>query len=469
MRHTLSWITGLAAGAVLMAACDDSSGIGSASTAGKSGKSGNNGVSGSGGSGSGNWTPSPSSDVCSGKGPIVTIPATTVSGAYQTCTGRIAESHFSNALCTCENANVAGYLRSRAFDSKKGTSVDLGGSVGINQTCVTAGFADVGGAFSIAGSDSLSFAGYLKTGGDLRVAGKTMVPGYTEVGRDLWIASGYTDLGPLTVHRDLHGSSPIMAIPLTVEGKKIPSGVTIAPPCPCEAKDIINVDGLVAEAKTNNDDAKYTIDPSMLNVLIGNIEVTLPCGKIYFEQIGGIGNVIVNVTGRVAVFVGGSVANTGNLEFRLAAGAEIDLFISGDLAVTGRALFGERDRPAASRIYVGGSGNVFLTGYTEFVGNLYAPHSLVQGIGFENVYGSIFADMFVSPGFANFVYDAAIMTVGDTCDTPLPPPNTCSQCGTCTGGTACVNGKCGACASDADCCSQLICSNGKCVEQGVIY
>jgi hypothetical protein len=260
-----------------------------------------------------------------------------------------------------------------------------------------------------------------------------------------------------------------MAIPVMVQGKKIPEAVTIDPPCPCADKDIINVDGLVAEATTNNDDAKYTINPAMLNVLIGNVEVTLPCGKIYFDQIGGIGNIIFNVTGRVAVFVGGSVANTGNLEFRLSPGAEIDLFIKGDLAVTGRALFGEKERPAASRIYVGGSGDVFLTGFTEFVGNLYAPRSLVQGIGFENIYGSIFAGNFVSPGFANFVYDSAIMTVGDNCGAPPPPANTCSQCGTCTGGTACVGGKCGACSNDGDCCGQLICSNGKCIEPGVVY
>lgn len=464
MRNAFSWITALAAGAALLTACDSNpSGHAGVSTGTGGSKSGSGGV-------AGNWTPTaPSSSICSGKGPVVTVPGTTVTGSYQTCTGRIAESHFMNALCTCEEAHVAGYLRSRAFNSKASTSVALGGSVGINGTYVTAGFTDVGGAFSIAGSQSLSFAGYLKTGGDLRTQGKTTVPGYTEVGRDLWIADGYTAVGPLTVHRDLYGSTPVMAIPLEVEGNKIPQAVTVPPPCPCGANEILNVDGLVNEAKTKNDNAKDGIDPSMLNVLIGNVEVTLPCGKIYFDRIGGIGNVIFNVTGRVAVFVGGDVANTGNLEFRLAAGAEIDLFISGNLAVTGRALFGEKDRPAASRIYVGGSGNVLLTGFTEFVGNLYAPRSLVQGVGFENVYGSIFAGNFVSPGYANFVYDSAIMTVGDTCDAPNPPPNTCTQCGSCSGGKACVGGTCGPCRTDADCCSQLICSGGQCIQQGVIY
>ena len=204
MRHKLSLITGLAASAMLLAACGSST-----PTQGTGQNVNNTGGSGSKGSSADNWTQTaPASSLCSGKGTIVTIPATTVSGSYQTCTGRIAESHFMNALCTCQDAHVAGYLRSRAFNSKKGTSVDLGGSVGINQTYVTAGFTDVGGAFSIAGSQSLTFAGYLKTGGDLRTEGTTMVPGYTEVGRDLWIADGYTDVGPLTVHLDLLVARP---------------------------------------------------------------------------------------------------------------------------------------------------------------------------------------------------------------------------------------------------------------------
>src|SRR5512140_920494 len=172
MKHGLDWISAAVAAALLTAACGvDDQGMsgGTGGTAGsQSGKGGSNGKGGSPGGGSSGTA----SDICSGKGPIVTIPGTTTTGSYQTCTGRIAETRFVNALCTCKNASITGYLRTQAFDSAQGLTPDLGGSVGINQTYLNSvGFTDVGGALSIAGHDSLSLAGYVKTGGDFRTQG----------------------------------------------------------------------------------------------------------------------------------------------------------------------------------------------------------------------------------------------------------------------------------------------------------
>jgi hypothetical protein len=120
-------------------------------------------------------------------------------------------------------------------------------------------------------------------------------------------------------------------------------------------------------------------------------------------------------------------------------------------------------------VYIGGDGNVMLVGDGEFVGFVYAPRSLVQMVGYGAFRGGLFARDFVCPGFADFVYDLAINHAGDPCTTPNPPPGACLPCDTCTGGTACVGGKCGPCGTDADCCGQMICSDGKCIEPGVIY
>lgn len=484
MKRQQGWSIALLTMICLSVACEDDVGAPphATSSGGKAGSSAAGGKGGSGGtsastkkSGSSSASSTAVSDICSGKGPVVTIPATTTTSSYKTCTGRLAETHFVSALCTCENATVAGYLRTRAFNSSKGTSLDMGGSVGVNKTyAITEGFTDVGGSMSIAGSDSLSFAGYLKTGADLRTQGEALVAGYTNVGRNMWVGNGFTDLGPVKVTGDLHMSGPIMAIPLLVEGSKTQEAVNIAPPCPCAPNDIINVAAMVAEAKDHNDNAANGIRPAMFNLLVGNLEASLPCGRFYIEQIAGVGNVIFKVTGRAALFIDGSVANTGNLEFQLAPSAEIDIFIRDNLVLTGRAVFGDESRPAASRIYVGGEGTVLLTGFGKFVGNLYAPRSLVQAVGYADVAGSIFAGNFLSPGYANFAFDAAISTAGDTCDNPgtpkTPPPTTCTQCGVCSGGTACVNGSCGACRTDADCCGQLICSAGQCIQPGqIIY
>lgn len=470
MKRAFNWILVVGASTLFAAACgvDDSGTQGTAN--GQGGTAVTSGGSGSSGGGASNGTPSAAADICSGKGPIVTVPGGSGTGSYQTCTGRIAETHFVGALCTCKNASITGYLRTRAFDSSKNTSSDLGGTVGINGTYLnSAGFTDVGGAFSIAGNDSLSLFGYVKTGGDFRAQGSVKVAGYIEVGRNLYLGKGATTLGPISVAGDMHAAGSILAIPLLVKGRSYAESVTVPPPCPCQDKDILDVAALVADAKSHNDNAKAGIVASMFNTLIGHAETSLPCGKFYLEEIGGMGNVIFNVTGRAALFVDGSINNVGNLEFRLSPGAEIDVFIRDNLAITGRATFGQKDRPAASRVYIGGDGNVMLVGDGEFVGNLYAPRSLVQAVGYGAFLGALFARDFVCPGFADFTYDLAIHHAGDPCTTPNPPPGTCDKCGTCTGGTACVNGKCGACRNDDDCCGQMICNSGKCVEAGTIY
>jgi hypothetical protein len=436
------------------------------STAGKTGLT----TKGSGGAKATNATSgTPGTGFCSGNGPIVTVTNAATSGTIETCTGRIAETRFMNALCTCNDATVAGYLKTSSFDSVKRGPTDTGGSVGINNTySITTGYTDVGGAFAIAGADSLSFAGYLKVNSDLRLAGEALVAGYTKVGHDAWLAQGFTDLGPVTVQGDLHVGSTVMAIPLTVNGSKTQEAITISKPCPCESKDLLDVGALVDDAKTNNDNAAHGIDSKMLNLVVGNVEAILPCGRFYLEKIGGAGNIIVNVTGRVALFIEENLAATGNLEFRLADGAEIDIFVKKNVVLTGRAVFGTKERPAASRIYVGGDGDVLLVGADGFVGNVYAPRSRVTAVGYLKVWGSVFARDFVIPGYADFSYDRAIQHAGDNCDVPTLPPGTCSQCGTCTGGTACVDGQCGACRNDADCCSQQVCMDGVCSEPLVL-
>jgi hypothetical protein len=441
MRHFFMWTIPVATGAVLGAACGSSQ----------------DDAAGAAGNANGAAT--------GGSSPSVTIPAAGSSGSYRTCTGRIAETHFMNALCTCKNVNVAGYLRARGFDSSQALTAEHGGSVGINHTYLnSAGFTDVGGSLAIAGHDSLSLAGYLKTGGDLRVQGRAAVAGYTNVGRSMWLGDGYTDVGPITVAGDLHGSGVVTAAHVSVGGKRIAESVTVAPPCPCNASDLLDVGALVADAWAHNDNAAGGIQATQLNTVLGHAEVTLPGGRIYVEHISGIGNVIVNVSAKTALFVDGSINNIGNLEFRLDPGAEIDVFIRDNLAVTGRAVFGQKDRPAASRIYVGGDGNVMLIGDGEFVGNLYAPQSLVQAVGYIHVYGSLFARDFVIPGYADFSYDLAIQRAGGGCGGQ--PSGACAKCGSCAGGKACVGGSCGACRNDGDCCSQAVCVQGTCTEPG---
>ncbi len=399
---------------------------------------------------------------CNGTGPVVQLPG--AQGSYSICTSQIASTLFENALCACDDAHVAGYLQTTSFNSSglDGGSALTGAAVGINDTySISAGYTHVGGSLSIAGSTSVAFIGYVETDGDLRLGGAATIPGYTQVNRNAWLEGNFTDLGPATVAGDLHHQGTVTALPLSVSGTKTNGPVTIAPPCPCGAANILDVAAIVAEGATANDDTAAGLTPSSWTNVLVDDTVTLPCGRYYLNSIQIGGSLNIQVTGRVALFVAADVTVIGNLQITLGPNAQIDIFITGNLDLVGLAVFGNKSRPADTRIYVGGSGNVNLVGAGEFVGNLYAPLSTVTAPGYVDVYGSIFCNDFQIPGYADFNYDSAITEVGANCP-PVNVPGHCTQCGECTNGQACVGGACGACTADTDCCGQLACTAGQC-------
>jgi hypothetical protein len=404
-------------------------------------------------------------DFCSGGGPIVPVSTGGSTTTWQTCTGTIAATTFINALCTCRDANMGGYLYTRGFNSSQGPagSGNPGGAaVGINGAySISAGYTDVGGSFTVGGTHSSTLIGYLQVHGDMSLADQMLVPGYTKVARDGWLGASFTDVGVFDVGHDLHHQASVTAISLSVAGANTQEPVSVSPPCPCAPQDILDVGALVDYLQLHNDDAANGVSPSVLNNVVGSATLTLPCGEYWLEQIDGLGFTTVNVTGRVALAIGGDLNAIGKLEFHLDPTAEIDIFVKGNLTLGGYAVFGNQDRPADTRIYVAGTQDVTLVGAGEFVGNLYAPNARVLAVGYANVYGSIFALDFNIPGYARFTYDEAILNAGDNCPV-TPTPHDCRHCGSCPATQACVNGNCGACATDADCCAPLVCAAGSC-------
>jgi hypothetical protein len=278
------------------------------------------------------------------------------------------------------------------------------------------------------------------------------------------MGGAFNGFGPVDIGRDLRHASTVVGISLSVTGANHQEAVTIDPPCPCSAADIIDVAALVADGKLHNDDAKVGLSPSALANVFGSAEITLPCGRYYLDRIGGLGGITVHIAGRVALFVGGPIDATGQVNFDMGLKGEVDLFVAGDLVLTGSMSFGNKDRPAATRIYVASSKDVSLMGVSGFVGNLYAPNSKVTSLGGIEVYGSVVAGSFNIPGYAGFIYDRAVTTAGKDCPPPIIP-GSCRKCGVCTGGSACVNKTCVACTADGECCGQDVCNQGKCISQ----
>lgn len=393
---------------------------------------------------------------CEGIGPPVLVGDTT--GAATDCAGSIAARVFNNSVCTCTELNVGGYFKTRSFHSTMDpTEVGSGGPVGVDGTDTTVGYTDIGGTFVIAGPTSLRFAGYMKAGGDFKANGAVDSAGLIDISRDAWVHGNITALGVLNVGRDLHqpAGATLFAFSTDVGGSRMPGDFTIGPPCDCTPEGIVDIGAIVDRGQIDNDNASVPLDPGALASVVGlGVDITLPCGRFYLDSIGGLGDITLHVAGRTALFVGGDVNALGVLDVQLGPDGELDVFIKGNLLSIGVGSWGTRDRPASTRIYVGGDGDVTLIGASGFVGNVYAPHARITAVGATTLYGSMFGRVIDMPGYLDVHYDRAILDVGDDCP---PPPGGCDMCSASCGSSACIGGMCAPCTSDADCCAPLVC------------
>lgn len=365
---------------------------------------------------------------CSGSGPPVTV-GDSVTGVPE-CTGAIAEWSFSHALCSCKDVNVQGYLKTDSFDSTTGMYVAgqgvFGAAVGVNGSFIVAGVPDIGGSLSVGSPMGLVLAGAAIVHGDMEVAGNLTFAGYSQVTRDLWVNGNVTSLGVLQVGRNLH--EPVGGLTIgvvSVGGTTSNTPLVLPEPCACKPSEILDIGAIVTQGQTQNDDADIGLAPNALDAVVGAADITLPCGRFYLDQIGGLGAVTFEVPGRTALFVGGDIASAGVLDFNVGPAGELDVFVAGNLIPTGATTFGNVARPAAVRIYVAGSSDVVLTGAGQFVGNIYAPNANAILTGYSDVFGSIFAGDFEAPGAVFIHYDRGVLDAGNECPPPPPPVSSC--------------------------------------------
>lgn len=390
---------------------------------------------------------------CEGRGPALTLPGP----AGDTCTGEVAERLFRYAVCACESFEPTGSLRTDSFDSDDdGMTVDSGGPVGTNGSFSSVSTVAIGGTLTAAGAVVDLTGSDVWIGGDLRAAGDVEMTGDGMVARDARVGGDLNGVGSFTIARDLYHPAGSRVSGVSVGGATIPGPVAIAEPCQC-GDEVLDIDAVVAAAASANHNADVGLATDAYTNLVSDHTIELPCGRFYLDDIGGTGDLTIRVTGRTALYIGGDVTVTGSLGVELGPEGELDVFITGTLDGTGSFGFGDPARPAATRVYVGGTGDVSLQGDSAFVGNLYAPRAPIRITGSSEVFGSLFGRRVESSGELEVHYDRAILEVGEDC--PDIPPPTCGACGDCSGGYACgEDGTCGeGCESDADCCDPFTC------------
>jgi len=392
---------------------------------------------------------------CAGTGTVVNIEQNGIRA--DVCTGRIAERLFRFALCSCTNVSGVGGLITDSFNSGSGSyqSGQAGGAVGTNGNLIAAGTTRIGGTLISAGAAPMSFVANQEIQGDFQTNADLTFAGSLHVYRDAWVRGQVQGVGSAVVERDLHYGKDVFVINafgMTIGGQKIQEDFTVSEPCPCNSEHLLDVPAIVEQVKQNNDNAEARLDPDALSPVLTVQTIELPCGRFFLESVSIVGHVTLKIEQRTALFVGGDFTVGGSFYVDVGPEGELDLFIGGNLRTVGSTSFGDKNRPAASRIYVGGRsglGDITLAGLNDFVGNLYAPTASVRTVGLLNIYGAVFGREFISGGTTFIHYDRSILDVGNDCeDTPLTD-ETCVSAGD-------------SCDRDSDCCEPLVCDNGIC-------
>jgi hypothetical protein len=397
---------------------------------------------------------------CAGHGPIP-VPGRSA------CVGDLSDV-FRFAACACKSLDVSGSLSTDSFDSTSDAgpasgdlaSIGSNGEISTNSRLTLAGSLWAGGPAPDAGP-AVTLGGAVSAGGtiahDLHAAADIQVDGKYLVGGSVW-ANGSVTVGPA-------GSLAVLGTLYVPTGDST-SGVqatvvnaSVPPVAPCSCAAPLDIAAVVAAYANSNDNSSIGLatDASLTGA------VSLPCGRFYVGGIGG-DTVDLRVNGRVALFVDGDVAVTQDLRIELAAGAELDLFVTGSVSIMGAFEIGDANSPARTRVYVGGATLALSANASPLAANIYAPNAVLELASNFEMWGSIFADHLQLSGDFAIHYDTSVLQVAEAsgCAQAAGP---CESCNDCSGATpACKAGACAPCTTTADCCAPLGCeSSGRCV------
>jgi hypothetical protein len=406
-----------------------------------------------------NTQPPTSTVFCEGHGPVP-LPGQTA------CLGDLA-AVFRFAACACQSFDVSGTFSTDSFDSTSDAgpaiTADLA-SIGSNGPITTNSQASIGGSLwsGGAGDDggaSVTLNGGRMAGGsiasdvhcaaDMEVRGKYLVLGNLMANGNVTVDPGgvLAVLGTVTVPSGDTASN--------VQGTVVNGPVAVVPPCSCSNP--IDVGAIVTVFANANEDSAVGLSPEA--PLSGT--VSLPCGLYYATGIAG-DTVDLRINGRVALFLNGDVSVTHDLRIELADDAELDMFVSRSVSIMGTFEIGDPNRPAQTRLYIGGP-TLGLAGNASPLGaNIYAPNAVLEISSNFEMWGSILAGRMQFSGDFQIHYDTSVLQVAAAtgCE---PSGGSCHSCSDCPStAPACKAGTCAACTSNADCCAPLTCFGGSC-------
>ncbi|MGE6761147.1 DUF7305 domain-containing protein [Corallococcus interemptor] len=331
----------------------------------------------------------------------------------QVCSGRLAETLFRRAACSCEGLSFSAPFTVDAFRGSAGPYAPggAGGDVGVNGGLSANDRVTVGGSLQVGGlqlSSPLTVGGSLDSNGPLSGPGTSVtVTGDARVNGDVALAA-LTVGGVLTVPPEF---SPGPAQASELRREPVPPVI----PCDCSESSRFDPAALIAHHAVDNDNAAIGLDPSALTDVTGERVLELPCGRFLLSRIAGPGQATLRIRGRTALFVPGGVDLKEALIVDVQPPGELDLFLSGGFIVSGNLTLGSAALPSRVRVYVAGSQALDISAGSTLAGNLYAPQAALNLSGNAEVFGSLFVRHLESSGAVRVHHDADVLDAGAAC------------------------------------------------------
>lgn len=354
----------------------------------------------------------PVSAFCNGQGPQV-------AGAQDAslCGGKLLAASLPSPLCVCGMLS-GGDLLIDSFDSSQGPYQPgrAGGDIGVVGGISAEGTWDVSGALRSSSPSMVQVMGALSVQGPLAIQGglsgnTVSVASDAEVGGNISLVN-LSVLGTLTTPM---GSTVTVTGQRTI-GLSRSAAVSVAAPCPCSLDPYVS--GPILNIQAESQTGRLGMDQNSLEGFSASPSLQLSCGRYYFQRVSGLGSLTIQISGRVELAIGGGLSIGKDLTILLADGAQLDLYVHGDVEVGGVVAIGDPKSPPRVRFFPGGIDSISLSGGGFISAIMMGRRRAVSVSAPLDFYGGLIVDSLSINSMLKVHYDPQILNVSGSCPTP---------------------------------------------------
>jgi hypothetical protein len=403
-------------------------------------------------------------------------------GGEDVCLGEQAQVSFTWAICSCEGISFSNEVLTDAYDSTEGPYVPggTGGGIGTNKGFASTNMLHVGGTLWSAGSAGITMGNISTVEHEFHSASNVTLTNVDTVGLDAYVNGHIMTSGQFSIGGTLTQSPGFFAQGNVTSAATVSAPVNVPPPCKCAPDELLPIASTIAAhaSPQMNDNLAVGLSAGALVSPPGVASLVLPCGVYYLNGIASSQDVSIVATGNTALMIDGDVSVTGKLYISPAPGATLDVLIAGTFFASNKVVLGSPNYPAAMRVYVGGSSAINMSNNVTIGAYLYAMKAVVNFSHAVNIFGGLAVGALHASNTLNVHYDRAVLEASQDCAEPPviggtdggtatdgTTPDECNDCRDC-GNQACIDGYCGACEDNSDCCGPLHCYSGKCLSLG---